>query len=212
MPRFPLAVVTALTLLAPTTVLAQTAWVDAAVQRDVQRFDQTLVPARLDGASIGWRTGGFVGLGHLVLGGEWSDPGSIQDVRTTTVDLETSTVTVRSTFSHRTRSFSVLGGLTHRWSSHLRFSYVAGMAFTRVSREFSSTAASFVLVPPSRPTGPLTTVTRDRFRAAVAGVDVLVRLRGHVHATGGLRVQALPHLTDTTGWSVRTSAGGAWVF
>jgi hypothetical protein len=144
---------------------------------------------------------------------DWSDAGSIEDVRSTSLDLDGRQVTISSTFRHRTRALSVLGGLGHSlFSSHVRMSYLVGVAFTEVTREFVSNAPGLVLVPPSR-VGPLgVSSTTDHVRSLTGGAEGTIRITRHVHARAGVRVQELPHLADASGWSVRTFAGAGWVF
>jgi hypothetical protein len=185
--------------------------VEGGAQRDVQRFEQDVVPTRLDGSATGWRLGaGASPWRRVAVAGEWSDGGEIADRRTTTLDVNGRTVTIDSTFRHRTRSLAALAGFAHRPAARLRLAYLIGIASTRVERTFTSTAAGTVLVPPSD-TSASSPPLVDTFRAVTAGIDGHFRVARRVFVVAGLRTQRIALQPDQTGWSLRTFAGAAWM-
>jgi hypothetical protein len=187
-------------------------WIDAALQRELQRFPEDVIPNRLDGAARGWSIGGHASVvRRLAVTVEWSDGGRIEDRRSLTLDANGRTVTIASALVHSTRALVVLGGFAHTPLSRLRLAYLAGVARTEVRREFSSTASDLILVTPSNTTAPAQAVI-DRFAALAAGVDARVRIARRVHALAAVRVQSLDLGADQRGWSLRTMAGGGWTF
>jgi hypothetical protein len=93
---------------------AQTSWLGAAIGWDVQRCAADETPNRLDGGSVGWTVlGGVLIARHLALTAEWADAGEISDDRTTSVNFGGRDVAIRSSFRHRTRAMSVVGGYHH---------------------------------------------------------------------------------------------------
>ena len=177
---------------------------------DVQRFTKDVVPTRLDGSAIGWRLDAEAVLWrHLVAAGEWSDAGVIDDVRSTTLDVNGRAVTITSTFRHRTRPFAALGGFGHHLATRVRVAYLAGLALTSVRREFTSNAAGTVLVPPSDTTA-VSPALVDRVRAITAGVDARVRVSSRVDVVAGVRAQPIDLDPDLAGWSVRVFVGARW--
>ena len=93
---------------------AQNLMLSGSVQRDTQRFPEGDAPTRLDGSATGWMAGGGVRFwNHLALAIEWSDAGTIEDVRTTALDIDGRTVAITSTFRHHTRTAAALGGYSH---------------------------------------------------------------------------------------------------
>lgn len=194
------------------TASADWLWVSAAVQHDLQRFPEDVVPNRLDGAAVGWTAGvSALVLRHIMVDVEWSDGGRIDDVESITFDANGRTVTVTSSLVHRTRAVLFLGGVGHSITSRVRLGYLAGVARTEIRREFSSTAGALILVPPSNTTAPAQIVV-DRSAALAAGVDARVRIAGRVHAVAGVRVQRLDLGQDQRGWSLRTVGGAGWTF
>lgn len=189
---------------------AQALWFGGGVQWDVQRFPEEVVPTRLDGAAVGWRLGAGATLWrHLEVASEWSHAGVIEDRRTTTLDVNGRAVTIASTFRHGTRSFAALGGVGHGLTSRARVTYLAGLAFTRVQREFASNAAGSVLVSPSDTTASSPPLV-DRFRALIVGVDAHVRVSAGVLVVAGLRAQPIHLDPELAGRSVRTFVGVGW--
>jgi hypothetical protein len=204
---------------------AQNLMLSAAVQRDIQRFPEGDVPTRLDGSAAGWMVGADVRLrNHLVLAVEWSDAGTIQDARTSALDIDGRTVVITSTFRHDTRTAAALGGYSHRLSSRVRVWYLGGVSFTQVGREFASNAPGLVLVGPSDPSTSAFSTLVDRFWGLTGGVDAHVRIERRLHVVAGLRAQRItlhpatqsprrggPGLPlDVSGWSVRTFVGAGW--
>lgn len=190
---------------------AQNLMLSAAVQRDVQRFAEGDVPTRLDG----WATGLMVGAGvrlrnHLALAAEWSDAGTIEDARTTALDIDGRTVAITSTFRHRTRTGAALGGYSHLLSSRVRVAYLGGVSFTEVRRQFASNAPGLVFVVPSDLSASGRSSLVDRFWDMTGGVDAVVRIRWRLHAIAGLRAQRITLPLDVSGWSVRTFVGAGW--
>lgn len=187
-------------------------WVGGAVQQDVQRFAEDVVPNRLDGSAIGWRLGAEALVWrHVALAAEWSDAGTIEDSRITTLDVNGRTVTIASTFVHRTRALAAFGGFGHPLTTRMRVAYLLGVAFTNVRREFTSDAARTVLVAPSDPSAVSPAVV-DRFPALAGGVDALVRVAYGVHLSAGVRAQRIRLEPDLRGWSVKTFIGAGWAF
>ena len=202
-----LAMAVAISAAAPAS--AQTIWIGAGVQQDVQRFAEDVVPNRLDGSATGWRIGGDVLVRrHLVVAAEWSDGGTIEDAQTFTLDVNGRATTIASTFTHHTQSFSALAGYGHELTARVRMAYLVGVAVTEVGRDFTSDAAASVLVSPS--TAGTAMPVEDRFSAVTGGVDVLARLTRHLHLVAGVRAQPLRLDPDLRGWSVRTFIGAAW--
>src|SRR5262245_7866200 len=119
---------------------AQNLILSGAVQRDIQRFREDDVPTRLDGSATGWLVGAAAPLPWRVLAAvEWTDAGTIEDVRTTTLDINGRPISIMSTFRHRTKTVAALGGYSHVLS-RVRLAYLAGVAFTEVERVFRSNA------------------------------------------------------------------------
>jgi hypothetical protein len=199
-------------LTAPQLALAQRLVVSGALQRDLQRFPQDVVPNRLDGAAIGVT---FAALAHVWRGftvtAEWSDGGTIEDVRRLTLDANGGTVTLSSTLAHRTRAWLTLAGFGHRVSSRVRVAWLGGAAFSSVRRQFRSDAAGLVLVSPSDSSGTAPPIV-DRFRTVAGGVNVYVQVTEHLQAVSGLRAQPVRLSPDLDGWSARLFAGAGWVF
>jgi hypothetical protein len=192
---------------------AQNVLIAGALQIDVQRFAEDVVPSRLDGSGIGWTTlGRTQALGRLALDLEWSDGGTVDDVRSTTLDLDGRSVTIHSTFTHRTRTLFALAGYTHSVWGRARIAYLGGAAFTEVRRTFTSDAARLVLVRPSDPSGADSVERSDRFSTFAGGVDVTMSLTRRVGLVVGTRLQKMPLEPDVTGWSLRTFAGAGWIF
>lgn len=190
---------------------AQNLMLSGAVQRDIQRFPESDVPARLDGSAAGWMVGAGVRLrNHLALAVEWSDAGTIEDVRTTALDINGRTVVITSTFRHDTRTAAALGGYSHMLSSRVRVAYLGGVSFTQVGREFASNAPGLVLVGPSDPSASGLSALVDRFWGMTGGVNVIVGIRRRLQAVAGLRVQKITLPPDGAGWSVRTFVGAGW--
>jgi hypothetical protein len=211
--RYTIVLAFSLVALAAPRAHAQDVWVAGAVQHDVQRFTAGELPNRLDGSGVGWTALAALRLfTHLTLSVEWSDTPSIEDVRQTTLEVNARSTVVTSSVAHTTRSVGGLAGFTHAASSRVQLSYRAGLAFTRVQREFFSDAAGIVLVRPSNDTTPVTSVVRDRFTAAIAGIDARVRTFRQLHFVGGVRAQKLDLSPELRGWSLRTIAGAGWVF
>ena len=192
---------------------AQTVWAGAAAQADVQRFPQDLVPNRLDGVAGGWSAfAGATPARHLAVEVEWTAD-TIRDARAVALNLEGRLVTIQSTLAHRTRIVSGLTGFAHTAGARTRISYLAGAAWLKVERTFTTDAAEFVLAFPSDRGAPAASTTGDRSVTPVVGIDALVRLSRHVSAFGGARAHAVPvEPEEMSGWSVRIMAGGAWVF
>jgi hypothetical protein len=204
--------VIALTLLILTTATAgaQTLIVSGAVQRDRQQFREAEVPTRLDGWSTGWVVGAAAPLPrHLLLAIEWSDAGTIEDVRTTTLDINTRPVAITSTFRHHTMTVSALGGYSHVLS-RVRLAYLAGVAFTGVERAFASNATSLVLVSPSDLPVSAGSARTDRSQEITGGINAFVRISQRLHAVAGLRAQRITLPFDISGWSLRTFIGAGW--
>jgi len=200
------------TLLTPTEAAAQQVWVNGALQRAVEDFEDDVIPSRLDGSATGWTIGlSALALRHAVVAIEWSDGGTITDARTTTLEANGRTVTITSALTHRTRGLSLLGGFSHGVSARVRMSYLGGIAFTRVRREFTSTAAGVLLVPPSDRTASAPPID-DRFATLAGGAEAMVRISGHLHAVIGVRLQRIELMPDLTGWGLRTLFGGGWTF
>jgi hypothetical protein len=203
----------ALVSLATPPALAQTVWVSGAVQRDVQRFPEDEAPNRLDGAATGWSVGATLRmLTHLVLAAEWSDAGTIDDVRTTPLSVDGRTIAITSTFRHETTTLTTLAGYRHTLFSRVGVAYLGGVAFTRVRREFLSNAPGLVLVSPSDLTTSSRSDLADRFHDLTGGVDAVVRIKGRVYAVTGIRAQKIRLLPDISGWSLRTFIGAGWAF
>jgi hypothetical protein len=203
----------ALVSLATRPAVAQTVVVSGAVQRDVQRFPESDVPNRLDGAATGWSVGATVRmLTHLVVAAEWSGAGTIDHVRTTPLDVDGRTIAISSTFRHATTSVTALAGFRHSLSSRVGLAYLGGVAFTHVRREFLTNAPGLVLVTPSDRTTPGRSDRIDRFPALTGGVDAVVRISRRVYAVTGVRAQEIRLLPDISGWSVRLLAGAGWAF
>ncbi len=212
-PRFSIAIALALITLASPRANAQNVWIGGAVQRDVQRFPEDVVPTRLDGSATGWIAGAGVRVRrHVALAVEWSDAGAIEDSRTTTLDLDGRTIAITSTFRHETRTFAALAGYGHIVSSRVRLAYLLGVAFTNVRREFASNAPGLVLVRPSDLTAPSSPALVDHFQNMTGGVDALVRINQWIHAVTGARAQKIRLLPDASGWSISTFVGAGWVF
>jgi hypothetical protein len=185
-----------------------------AMQRDIQRFPEGDVPARLDGSAAGWMAGAGARWNHLALAVEWSDAGTIEDARTTALDINGRTVAITSTFRHHTSTAAALGGYSHMLSSRVRIAYLGGVSSTQVTRKFASNAPGLVLVGPSDPSPSAVSSLFDRFWGMTGGVDASVRIRRRLHAVAGLRAQRItlhPGLRpDDSGWSVRTFLGAGW--
>lgn len=194
-------------------VHAQTLVVGGAVQRDVQRFSEDVVPNRLDGAASGWTAlAAIFPIRHVAVALEWSDAGTIRDVRATALDIDGRAVTITSTFAHQTRALLALAGYTHGVSSRGRLSYLVGAAVTRVRRTFNSDAPAAVLVRPSDRSVSASSAVSDRFTTIAGGVDAFVRIAGDVHLVAGTRAEKLALSPDLSGWSVRTMVGAGWAF
>jgi hypothetical protein len=196
---------------------AQEVWVGAALIRDVQRFDDGVfaetVPLRLNGASTGWTVlGGVRVLTRIAATLEWSEPGTITDVRSTSLTVNGRPVTITSTFAHTTRAVSGLAGYTHRVGSRLRLSYLGGVSSTRVERQFTSGASGAVLVRPSNVVDAGTSVITDDFFGVVGGLDAHVALTRHLQVVAGFRAQPLELAPEHAGWSIRSFVGGGWAF
>lgn len=213
-PRLSIAIALTLVTLATSQANAQNIWIGGAVQRDVQRFpEDVVVPKRLDGAATGWTVGAAVRVrSHVALAVEWSNAGTIEDSRTTTLDLDGRTIAITSTFRHDTRTFAALAGYGHMVSSRVRLAYLLGVAVTTVRREFASNAPGLVLVSPSDRTASGGSPLVDRFQGVTGGVDALVRINRCVHAVTGARAQKIKLLPDASGWSIRTFVGAGCVF
>jgi hypothetical protein len=202
----------AVILLAAAPASAQAVWIGGAIQQNVQRFAEDVVPNRLDGSAIGWRVGAdMLVWRHFALAAEWSDRGAIEDARTMTLDVNGLTVPITSTFTHRTRSLAALAGYGHELTGRVRVAYLLGVAATDVRRTFTSDAATTVLVSPSTPAASSAPV-EDRFPALTGGVDVRVRTTRALHFAAGLRALSLRLEPDLRGWSVETFIGAGWAF
>ncbi len=213
MPAWSRLIALALLSLATRPAVAQTVVVSGAGQYDVQRFPEDEVPNRLDGEAMGWSVGATVRmLTHLVLAAEWSDAGTIDDVRTTPLNVDGRTISISSTFRHDTTTLSTLAGFRHTLSSRVGMTYLGGVAFTRVRREFLSNAPGLVLVTPSDLATSGGSERADRFQALTGGVDAMVRITRRVYAVTGVRAQKVRLLPDISGWSFRTLVGAGWAF
>jgi hypothetical protein len=202
----------------PRAASAQDVWIGGGVQYDVHRFaaaDEDLadVPLRLDGESVGWTAlAAFRAWNHLAISLEWAAARPIEDVRTLSLDVNGRPVTVTSTLAHTTRVFQALSGYTHGAGAHVRLSYLGGVAWTRVRREFTSNAADLVLVTPSNVRDPSTAIVVDDFLTWAGGADVRILVTPRLHVIGGLRAQPLRLTPDLSGWSVRTIVGAGLSF
>jgi hypothetical protein len=197
---------------ATTPASAQKLWIGAGVQYDVQRFAEDIVPNRLDGSAIGWRIGADILVRrHVMLAAEWSDGGTIEDVRTLTLDVNGRTATIASTFTHQTRSLSASAGYGHELTPRVDVAYLIGVAVTDVRRAFASDAAATVLVSPSTSGGAMPAV-EDRFPALTGGVIVHMRLMPHVHLAAGVKALRLRLEPDLRGWSISPFVGAGWAF
>lgn len=196
---------------------AQDFWIAAAVTRDVQRFDEgaldEAVPLRMDGSSTGWiALGGLRVFTRLAATFEWSEPGTITDVRALSLTVNGRPTVITSTFAHTTRSLSGLAGYTHALGGRVRLSYLGGLSSTRIQRQFSSDAGGTVLVRPSNVVAAgASTVTDDAF-TPILGVEVHVALTSHVRVVSGFQVQPLELTPEIAGWSSRAFVGGGWGF
>jgi hypothetical protein len=146
---------------------------------------------------------------HLLVAVEWSDAGTIEDVRTTALDVNGRPATITSTFGHQTTAFAALGGLSHMLR-RMRLSYLVGVAFTEVDRVFASNAPGLVLVNPSDLPASASSTRSDRFREMTGGVSVSFPIRGRLDAVAGVRAQRITLPSDLSGWSVRTFIGAGW--
>lgn len=195
-----------------TGACAQPVALGGAALFDTQRFPEADTPNRLDGAAVGWMALASVQpWPHLVVDAEWSES-TITDEQSLGLDIEGRDVTITSSLAHRTRAGGVLAGFAHRPGGRVRLAYLVGVSWTGVERRFTTNAPSVVLVPPSAPAAPRTSVTAQRFTSLVGGVDALVRLGRRVHAVVGARAQALPLDADLSGRRLAVLAGAAWVF
>ena len=200
----------ALVMFTTATAGAQRLMVSGAVQRDKQEFREDEVANRLDGWSTGWMVGAAAPLPRqLMLAVEWSDAGTIEDARTTTLDINGRPVAITSTFRHRTTSVAALGGYSHVLS-RVRLAYLAGVAFTGVERAFASNAPGLILVNPSDAPVSANSVRTDRSSEIAGGVNAYVQIRRRLHAVAGVRAQTIRLPFDISGWSVRTFIGAGW--
>jgi hypothetical protein len=203
----------ALLLLPLTSVSAQTIWAAGTIHQDVQRFADDGVPNRLDGSAPGWvAIAGVRAWRHLAFRLEWSDGASIDDTETFTVTVGSRDVTITSTFAHRTQALSALAGYTHQPGTRVQLAYVVGTALTSVRRILRTDAPDLLLLFPSNAPATGEIETTNDVVSFVGGVDVLIRVRGHVHIVSGVRAQALRLEPDVTGWSIRPFAGIGWAF
>jgi hypothetical protein len=196
---------------------AQDFWIAAAVTRDVQRFDEgaldEAVPLRMDGSSTGWiALGGLRVFTRLAATFEWSEPGTITDVRALSLTVNGRPTVITSTFAHTTRSLSGLAGYTHALGARVRLSYLGGLSSTRIQRQFSSDAGGMVLVRPSNLVDAGASTVTDDVLTPILGFDVHVALTSHVRVVSGFRAQPLELTPATTGWSSRAFVGGGWRF
>lgn len=199
-----------LILLTTATAGAQSLILSGAVQRDVQRFREAEVPTRLDGSATGWMVGAAAPLPwQLILAVEWSDAGTIDDLRTTTLDINGLPIAITSAFRHQTTTVAALGGY-HHMIRRVRLAYLAGVAFTEVDRTFTSNASGFVLVTPSDVPASANSARGDRFRELTGGVNASFRIRWRLDAVAGVRAQRITLPLDVSGWSVRTFIGAGW--
>ena len=190
---------------------AQNLMLSGSVQRDTQRFPEGDAPTRLDGSATGWMAGADVRLrNYLALAVEVSDAGTVEDVRTTSLDIEGRTAVITSTFRHHTTTAAVLGGYSHMVLSRVRVAYLGGVSLTQVKREFASNAPGLVLVGPSDLSASGLSALVDQFWGMTGGVDAVVRIRRRLHAAAGLRAQRITLPPDISGWSVRPFVGVRW--
>jgi hypothetical protein len=190
---------------------AQNLMLSGAVQPDIQRFPEGDVPTRLDGSAAGWVVSAGLRLrNHLALAVEWSDAGTIEDARTTALDINGRAAVITSTFRHDTRTAAALGGFSHRLSSRARIAYLGGVSFTQVGRAFASNAPGLVLVGPSDPSAAGLSSLTDRFWGMTGGVDAVVRIKRRLHAVAGLRAQRITLPPDVSGRSLRMFVGAGW--
>jgi hypothetical protein len=190
---------------------AQHLVLSGAVQRDVQQFPGSEVPARLDGSATGWMVGAAVPLPRrLALAVEWSDGGTIEDRRAVTFDFERRTIAVMSSFRHHTRTVGAFIGYRHVLSSRVRVSPLVGVGFTTVERRFASNAPGLLLLRPSDSSTSESAALVNRFRAMTGGADGSVRISGRFQVTAGVRAQKLGLPPDASGWSIRTFIGAGW--
>jgi hypothetical protein len=209
-PALLIAILALLTL--PQLALAQRMVVSAGVQRDQQRFPQDVIPSRLDGAAVGVTVAAMARVWRgFTVAAEWSDGGTIADVRQLTFDANGRTMTLSSTLEHRTRAWLALAGFGHRVTSRVRVAWLGGAAFSSVRRQFRSDAAGLVLVSPSDTGGTAPPIV-DRFRTVTGGVSLHVRVTEHLHAVSGFRAQPVRISPDLDGWSARIFAGAGWAF
>jgi hypothetical protein len=185
--------------------------VSGAVQRDTQRFPDSEVPTRLSGSAMGWTVGADAVLKrHVAVSVEWSDAGTIEDVRSTTLDINGRATVITSTLRHHTKTFAALGGYSHMLSSRVQVAYLVGAAFTNVRREFESDAPGLVLVGPSDPVVSGRASLVDRLQEVTGGADVFVRITPKFRLVAGVRAQGIRLPLDVSGWSVVTSVGAGW--
>ena len=151
-------------------------------------------------------------LDRLAIDAEWSSAGSIEDVRTTTLDVNGRHVMIQSSFTHSTQSLTLLGGYTHRLSSRARLAYLFGGGMTKVRRRFTTSAPALILVPPSDRTAAGSSESSVRFASFAGGVDGFVRIAGRLQLLGGVRLQNLPLASDFSGSGMRLFAGAGWAF
>jgi hypothetical protein len=186
----------------------------AALERDVHRFSGDPDLNRLNGGAAGWLiTAGVQPARHLVLHVEMSSSGTIADAGSVTVDLDGRSVTVTSTVSHRLRAVLALAGYSQQVTTRVRVAYLAGVAFSRAERTFTTNAADAILVSPSTPdpAGGRVRMTDD-FVGVAAGANLLARTRGPLALVAGIRVQSLRLESDLSGFGIRPFGGVAWVF
>ena len=195
---------------------AQSVWIAATVQYDVQRFrelDANRVPTRLDANTAGWGAAGSVRVwkqfGVLV---EWSQQRTAEDVQTLPLTINGRAVVITSTLAHSTRRVAVLGEYAHRLTPRLDLVYLAGVSWSRVGRQFTTNAPDLVLVPPSESVTSGAPETREWFDAAIASVEARVRFTERVLFVTGLRAQPMRLQLDLDGWSVRSFAGAGVMF
>lgn len=193
-------------LLQDRSALAQTVSISAGIGVDVKRFSGSPETSVLDTSSPGIQLGlaatATPNLSvHLELGLEGSS--------TVTKTSEVRLAELRTSYTSRMRTVSVLAGLHPAATGRFRWNVLAGLTFVNFNRKTDFGVSS---LPPGTSVIAPPTEFVDRVAAATVGADAAIHVTGHFAIVPAIRAHAFRLAADLSGFSVWPSIGAQWVF
>jgi len=194
------------TLLHDRRALAQTVSISAGVGVDVKRFSGSPDTSVLDTSSpvveLGLAATATPNLSvHLEVGLE----GSSTVTKTSDVRL----AEVRTSYTSRMHTVSVLAGVHPAATGRFRWNVVAGLTFVNFNRK---TVFDSPQLPPGTSAIPRPAEFVDRVAAATVGADAAVHITEHFAIVPAIRAHAFRLAAELSGFSVCPSVGVQWTF